>query len=234
VGRRVDEVRSESLPGASAQQMADRMRAEYRHRTRNRHPHIGGFLLAIRDEPQDIQNWAKGADGERRLGRALNDLAEGSAHVRVLHDRRRPRSTANIDHIVVAPRGVFVIDTKFYKGRVANRDRASFLRARPTLAVGGWDRTNLVRGALKQAADVRSIVGADVPIHPVLCFINADWQSWSRRFVIDGVFVTAWKPLRKRLIEAKPPSDGRIDRVATILERELAPAVRVSGKSSLT
>jgi len=34
-----------------------------------------------------------------------------------LHDRRIPPTRANIDHIVIAPTGVYVIDAKNYAGR---------------------------------------------------------------------------------------------------------------------
>jgi len=36
----------------------------------------------------------------------------------VLHDLAVPRSQANIDHLVIGPGGVFVIDSKQYRGRL--------------------------------------------------------------------------------------------------------------------
>ncbi|WP_293167360.1 nuclease-related domain-containing protein [Microcella sp.] len=47
---------------------------------------------------------------EAAVGARLDGLASES--IRVMHDRRIPRSKANIDHIVVTPGGVWVIDTK--------------------------------------------------------------------------------------------------------------------------
>jgi hypothetical protein len=41
----------------------------------------------------------------------------------VLHDRAIPGTRSNIDHIAVVPSGVWVIDTKQYRGRVQRRDR---------------------------------------------------------------------------------------------------------------
>ena len=59
----------------------------------------------------------------------------------VLSDRAWPGRRVNLDHVVIAPSGVFVIDTKAYGGRVELVDRGSFavrrglhvqtLRARP-------------------------------------------------------------------------------------------------------
>ena len=37
---------------------------------------------------------------------------------RILHDRKLPRSPADIDHILAGPPGVFVADSKGYKGRL--------------------------------------------------------------------------------------------------------------------
>jgi hypothetical protein len=40
-----------------------------------------------------------------------------------LHDRRMPCSQANIDHIVLVPSGVWVIDSKRVRGRIRVEDR---------------------------------------------------------------------------------------------------------------
>ena len=58
----------------------------------------------------------RGAAGERRTARLLGPLERhGWA---VLHDLAVPRSRANIDHLVIGPGGVFVIDSKQYRGRL--------------------------------------------------------------------------------------------------------------------
>ena len=43
----------------------------------------------------------------------------------VLHDRRVPGRRLNLDHLVVMPSGVWVIDTKHYHGRLARRRAAA-------------------------------------------------------------------------------------------------------------
>ena len=74
-------------------------------------------MLALGGAPHHETAWARGASGEEYVARSsakyLNDEAC------VLHDRRVPGSQANIDHIAVAPSGVWVIDSKCYKGKVA-------------------------------------------------------------------------------------------------------------------
>jgi Nuclease-related domain len=64
----------------------------------------------------DARAWRRGAAGERHTARLLSPLERhGWA---VLHDLAVPRSQANIDHLVIGPGGVFVIDSKQYRGRL--------------------------------------------------------------------------------------------------------------------
>jgi hypothetical protein len=54
--------------------------------------------------------------GERRTARLLGPLKRhGRA---ILHDLAVPGSRANIDHLVIGPGGVFVVDSKQYRGRL--------------------------------------------------------------------------------------------------------------------
>jgi hypothetical protein len=60
--------------------------------------------------------WRRGAVGERRTARLLVPLERhGWA---VLHDLAVPGSQANLDHLIIGPGGVFVIDSKQYRGRL--------------------------------------------------------------------------------------------------------------------
>lgn len=68
-----------------------------------------------------VAAWAVGAVGEERLGRALDRLSSDT--LRLLHDRRIPRSTANIDHLAVTSGGGYVIDAKKYPPSYRQRDR---------------------------------------------------------------------------------------------------------------
>ena len=107
-----DQIFQAGTAGGSARREFEKRKDKRETRIRAQHPHLGGVLLALIDEPQRTRAWATGAEGEVVLGRRL-DAAVG---VRVLHDRRIPGSKANIDHIAIGPRGVFVIDAKHYKG----------------------------------------------------------------------------------------------------------------------
>jgi len=213
--------------GASAQREYERRRAEREERVRTAHPKIGGFLLAVSDEPQSTTAWATGARGEELLGKRLDGLAGDG--VRVLHDRRIPRTKANIDHIAVSPAGVFVIDAKRYKGRPQLRVEGGLFRPRvEKLVVGTRDQTKLVEGVHKQVDLVRAALEAvgvaDVPVRGVLCFVEADWPLFGGSFVIDNVSVLWPKKLAEQLATAGPLDDAMTERVHRVLAAAFPPA----------
>ncbi|WP_231494950.1 nuclease-related domain-containing protein [Cellulomonas sp. KRMCY2] len=202
--------------GASAQREYERRRAKREDRVRTAHPRIGGFLLAISDEPQSTNSWATGARGEALLGKGLDGLA--GRGVRVLHDRRIPRTKANIDHIAVSAAGVFVIDAKRYKGRPHLRVVGGLFRPRvEMLVVGTRDQTKLVQGVHKQVDLVHGALEAaglaDVPVRGVLCFVEADWPLFGGSFVIDGVGVLWPKKLAEQLATPGALDDAMTERV---------------------
>src|SRR5690606_31048059 len=106
---------------------------------------FGGIAVALSDERQSTRAWSSGAAGEERVGALLDGIA--SSTIRVLHDRRIPGTRANIDHLVVAPGGIWVVDSKRYKGRPELRVEGGILRPRvEKLVVGGRDKSKLVEG----------------------------------------------------------------------------------------
>lgn len=178
--------------GASARREHERRRASRTARTLANHPRWGRFLIAVTPEPQPTAAWAVGARGEERMGARLDAVA--SSTLRVLHDRRIPGSRANIDHIVVCPGGVAVIDTKRYQGRPELRTSGGLFRAPvERLVVGRRDCTQLVDGVLRQVDLVRSALvslpGGAVPVVGMLCFVEADWPLIGGSFSTRGVHV---------------------------------------------
>lgn len=218
----LEEVDSGS-PGASARREFERRKAKREEQTRAKHPKLGGLILALSDDPQSTRAWDAGALGEERLGNRLNELASDA--MRVLHDRRIPGSRANIDHIAVAPTGVYVIDAKKYKGRPQLKIQGGFLRPRvEKLLVGTRDCTKLVDGVLKQVDIVRGIVGDDLPIHGVLCFVEADWPLIGGSFTIRGVEAMWPKRLYPKLKADGPFLNETVAEIHWRLASSLPPA----------
>ncbi len=123
----------------------------------------------MRDAPQSERSWAVGAAGEEAVALALE--ARCAESVCLLHDRRIPNSRANIDHLAVAPTGVWVIDSKKYKGRVEVR-RPLFGDAR--LMIDRRDRSKLADGLARQVAAVASAVDPGVPVRGAFCMVDAE------------------------------------------------------------
>lgn len=169
----VDVVES-GTAGASARREFERRKAKREERIRSKHPKLGGLILAPPEERQSTTAWDIGAAGEERLGKGLDRLASDT--VQLLHDRRIPKGKANIDHIAVTAGGVYVIDAKKYRGRPRLKVEGGLFRPREErLLVGSRDCTKLVDGVLRQVDVVRALLGIEVPVHGVLCFVEADW-----------------------------------------------------------
>ncbi|MCE4026187.1 NERD domain-containing protein [Microbacterium sp. Au-Mic1] len=172
------------------------------------------MILALSEDPQSTRAWARGAVGEELLAKRLEDLPP-SAHA--LHDRRIPRSRANIDHIVVSPGGVWVIDAKRYKGSRPSREGIGgvFGPRVHTLRIGGRDGTKLVDGVRKQVALVADALDTGVPVAGVLCFLEADWGLFGSPFSVSEVLVTWPVRLVKHIAET---ADREVD-VGAVMAR---------------
>jgi hypothetical protein len=205
----------DGIAGGSAAREFDRRHDARQERVQANHPKIGKFLLAVFDDPQSTKAWSTGAVGEQLLGEMLAGIAGDS--LRVLDDRRITRSTANIDHLVVCPSGVFVIDAKRYRdARPELRVEGGLIRPREELLiVGGRDRTKLVDGMQKQLALVRVALAdePDVPVNGVLCFVDADWPLIGGAFTVQGVAVMWMKKLKAALTQ---PGELNPDRIADL------------------
>src|SRR5215207_10676757 len=69
--------------------------------------------------------WAAGAEGERRVAEALTQLPAGWL---VLHDRLLMPGLAesNLDHLLVGPAGVILIDAKNWAGQIGEWEGTVF------------------------------------------------------------------------------------------------------------
>lgn len=69
---------------------------------------------------------SKGKVGEKRVANKLDKLPKDK--YRVLNDVmiRTPKGTSQIDHLVISIYGIFVIETKFYKGWIIGGENAEY------------------------------------------------------------------------------------------------------------
>lgn len=155
--------------------------------------------------------WAAGAEGERRVAAALSTLREAWT---VLHDRllRPGQSEANLDHVVIGPGGVFLVDAKNRGGRVVEWDGGLFQH----LTRDGESHTVSLAGELKKVHGMSAYMAVEVggPVTPVLCLAGAQEAAFGDPRMLRGIWVVPVSTLVTWL-ESRPP----------ILDRETAARV---------
>lgn len=175
-------------------------------------------MSALLTTPNTITSWQTGAEGEVRTGRLMEPL-EGEGF-RILHDRKIPRSPANIDHIVIGPPGVFVVETKSYAGSLKIRGDEIFVAGRRK---NDWiDEVNREAAAVTNAL-TEELVAHGWAVNPVIVVHRAD-LPWFKSEV-RGVRIVSGKDLVSRMRKADPilsPSD--VDRLASVADARLRPA----------
>lgn len=205
--------RDDGVPGASARREYERRRAKDEASTRSKWGLLGGAAVALSSERQSTSAWSAGARGEERVGAALDRLR--SATIQILHDRRIPGTRANVDHLVVTPGGIWVVDAKKYKGRPQLRVEGGLFRAREEhLFVSSRNKTALVEGVKWQMARVLEHF-VDVPVRGVLCFVDADWPILGEAFTVNGVGVM-WP---KRLMSTVAGASAQVVDVPSVASK---------------
>lgn len=223
------EQRATALAGGSAQREYARRSQNREQRVLEAHPKLGRLLLAVFNEPSSTRVWAQGAAGERAVAAKLDALA--GAHVVALHDRRMLRedgrpSRANLDHLVVAATGVWVVDAKTHHGTLEVRRAGGLFSPRvEKLYIGGRDKTALLTGLATQVEAVRRVlqsVDADVPVRGALCFVGTELPWFGES--IAGVPLVGRRGLAKLMKQTGSLDADARDAIAAFLSARFVPA----------
>lgn len=151
---------------------------------------------------QSAAAWERGAEGESVVGEKLDGLPAGWI---VLHDRPWPgRERANLDHVVIGPAGVFVIDAKNWAGSVTLN--GSVLRQ------NGYRRESAIDSAQAAAVALGKALGPEFPVPvPVLCFVSDE----APRGNVRGVLLCGITDLEQMLITRRHVLlDEQVERAA--------------------
>lgn len=143
---------------------------------------------------RSADNWERRAVGEVEVARALDALPEGWI---ALHDLAWPgRTRANIDHVVVGPGGVFVVDAKNWSGKLELKDQ--------TLVHNGRRREQTISSASEAAIAVKGVLPVDAPCTGALCFVTADpLAGWAGDVIVASTAnVAAMLISRPRVLSA--------------------------------
>ncbi|HUY43090.1 MAG TPA: nuclease-related domain-containing protein [Acidimicrobiales bacterium] len=196
----------------------------------NLRPNPVGGSAAIREgRLRHDPKWVKGAAGEYITDRALHRvLNEG---VEILTDRLVPGTKYNIDHVVIAPSGVWIIDSKNWAGKIEYKAQ-SLLSMNMRLIVGGKDRTSEVEAMYKQIIPVaQEIVDSSVPLNAAMTFVDGDWSLTSLPRLLANkpyrhldVWITPLRPLAKMINEPGPLEPAAVQQLASQLNAALKPA----------
>jgi hypothetical protein len=184
---------------------------------------FGGFLggacyvfwLTVRDAvPTHIERWLDGAQGEKWTEKRLRPL-ERDGWV-VAHDLEA--KFGNVDHFVVGPAGVFLLDSKNWFGVVSVADGVATVTPRDNPdAAWSWPR---LPGAMKRASfqnkeAIEHLTGVRVFVHPVVVI----WAPFEQEHVLSngvnyvaGDFLETWlRSLPTRL------DTSRVNQVSRLL-----------------
>ncbi|MBV9593290.1 MAG: NERD domain-containing protein [Actinobacteria bacterium] len=137
--------------------------------------------MPVSDSAGDRPRWQRGGSADDRLTDKLGQLSET---VTALHDRFDPRKWIALDHLVVGPAGVYVIEVQRFRNAKVSVRRLRGLFRSPTehLVVSGRTRTGIakamewkviaVSSALAQHPDLRG-----VPVVGILCFVDGRFSE---------------------------------------------------------
>ena len=187
-------------------------------------PWVAGMILfagaakAIA-EPDHIRAWGIGAKGEEITARELDRLP--APHVS-LHDLRIPGTRANVDHVVIGPGGVFVVETKRMQGKLSVRKDVVYI---------GGRRTGMVEEVMREAGAVKTALDrggyGHVRVQPLLYLqkVDAGWLLPRP----GGIPILMGGGLRRHIQRAKPVlDDATIVGVQRMIETTLRPMVVIA------
>lgn len=160
-----------------------------------------------------------GFHGERFVAEELNQLMSDGFHV--FHDV--PFDKYNIDHVLVGPTGVFVVETKTKRKRKADEDnyKVSFDGTRLNFPGDKWDTDALDQARLnaKTLSQWLSSATADhITAHPILTI-----PGWFvERSARSDLYVTNPKQIRNFILNSRenPLTAAEIQRASHQLEEK--------------
>jgi hypothetical protein len=170
---------------------------------------VGRMMKLLADSPSSTPD-PPGAEGERRLARLLDTELPDAV---TLHDRTVPLTRGDLDHLVIASSGIWLVDAERRPGEVTCRTSGARESTRTRLFVNGRNQTRLVHALGWQVASVRAQLATigfgDVPVHPVVCFTSSQWAHGASPFEVQGVLVT-WPSALVQTIRIPGPFDCRL------------------------
>lgn len=179
-------------PGAAVMEQVVRLQAA----SPPRSPMARAF--GVRPLTEEARPWFSGALGEREVGAALAGLP---GEWTVFHAVPVGSGEADVDHLVVGPGGVFVVNTKRHPG-------ASLAIYERAVLVNGTKHPYL-RNSDLEASRVRGLLlraGIEAPVHPVIAVVGAKelrtYHQPRRATVLRAPSLVRWLARRPAVLDA--------------------------------
>lgn len=132
-------------------------------------------LSSISQNELKGKGWAKGLVGENIVSDHLKELPENYF---IYNDVNLPGKRGNIDHVVIGPNGIFVIETKHYSGKYLIKDKDWFVYTRD-----GYRKvkTNPAHQVIRNTMELKSFLetrGVDSSIwfQAIVAFKNSNFK----------------------------------------------------------
>ena len=180
------------------------------------------------------QRYEQGAIGEQLIAETLAPLAEQGWVL--LHDRRKPGSPANLDHLLVGPGGVLVLDAKNWTGGRVRLDTRG-------IAVGSWRKDDALHAARIDADVVRDALRRQAPQAPVLGGLAlvhdmglAAATFHQGAYVVQRGHLLAWVAGLPVVLTEQEVNcvAGLVDQAFPAKQRDLGTVFRPSGRATRT
>ena len=113
--------------------------------------------------------WEAGIKGEKEVVATLKQLDDSYL---LLNDIKLPSKQGNIDHILLSPKGVFVIETKNYTGAVSCYQDEWYRESRKEAKPIGSVSKQVKRNALELRNFLRETAKVNTYVNPVCVFTN--------------------------------------------------------------
>jgi hypothetical protein len=186
-----------------------------------------GLVVSGRRRREIVSGWLQGSKGEQLTARALRPLKREGW--RIFHDLQVPGSAANIDHLLIGPGGVWVIDSKLWHGQLRWNPVQGWLHGQhpvlPDLNTTRWEAAQ-VEEALTPAIFrvLRDHDLTSMKVHMAWC--THGLQLPGGRVRVDGEVVAAPGQLLKVLREGRGPTlpAAAVAELASEVETVLRPA----------
>lgn len=125
---------------------------------------------------ENYETWSTGAQGEEKVAEYLSLLND---RYHVIHDVVLPGEKGNIDHIVLGPNGIFVVETKNHKGYITCqgdwwRQRKIGRRGTPYLGNIGSPSKQVKRKAVLLSKIIQNHFKINLYIISIVVFTNEE------------------------------------------------------------